>query len=299
MRKSETRPPSAAADGIPPQTKKTKTRGKHRLLRVLIFLFGVYLMIDWFGKRDFIIQQYEIEDSRIQDEIRIALISDLHSSLWGRDQSDLLDALADIDPHAVVLDGDLFDMCGRNANTITLLDALADSYTCYFILGNHEYKTNDIATVTADIQQAGIPILAGDSVLISSGGTTVELFGIDDGWDGKDEQLRQIADAAAARSDDVYSIMAIHVPNDIESYLQYGFDLTLSGHTHGGQIRIPGILNGLYAPGQGVFPKYGGGIYDFGDQTLIVSRGLSKKPYLIPRICNPAELVVITLKGVG
>lgn len=262
----------------------------------MIFI-GVHLMIDWLGKRNFIVQQYEIEDARIHDEIRIALVSDLHSSLWGDGQSDLLDAIADKKPDIVVLDGDLFDMHGKNENTVILLNAISASYDCYFIFGNHEYKSNDIQEVTAEVLAAGIPILSGDSITITSGDTSVELFGIDDGWGGKKKQLQQIADAAGARSDDVFSIMAIHVPNDIESYLQYGFDLTLCGHTHGGQFRIPGILNGLYAPGQGVFPKYGGGRYDFGEQTLIISRGLSKKPYIIPRIFNPAELVIITLKG--
>lgn len=254
-------------------------------------------MIDWFGKRDFIVQRYEIEDSRIHDEIRIALISDLHSSLWGRGQSDLLAALAAENPTAVVLDGDLFDMHGKNENTVTLLNALADSYACYFIFGNHEYRADDIGAITAAITQAGIPILSGESVLISSGDSSVELFGIDDAGGGKSKQLRQLTDAAAARSDDVYSILAIHIPNGVESYLSYGFDLMLSGHTHGGQVRIPGVLNGLYAPGQGFFPTYGGGMYSFGEQTLIISRGLSKKPYYIPRIFNPAELVIVTLKG--
>jgi predicted MPP superfamily phosphohydrolase len=254
-------------------------------------------MIDWLGKRDFIVQRYEIVDARIHDEIHIAVISDLHSSLWGEGQSDLLNALAAEQPDVVVLDGDLFDMHGKNGDTMTLLFALADSYTCYFIPGNHEYKTNEFASVAADIAETGIPILSGECAVITVGSTNVELYGIDDGWGGKEKQRRQIADAAAARSDDVYSIMAMHVPNEIESYLQYGFDLTLCGHTHGGQFRIPGLLNGLYAPGQGIFPKYGGGRYDFGDQTLIISRGLSKKPYIIPRIFNPAELVIVTLNA--
>ena len=256
-------------------------------------------MVDWFGKRNFIVQRYQVADARIRDDIRIALVSDLHSSLWGQEQSDLIAALAAENPHAVVLCGDLFNMRGRNANTITLLNALAGSYACYFVLGNHEYKTNDIDNVTASIRQTGIPILSGDSVRISSGNTGVALFGIDDALGGEERQQKQIADAAAARRDDVYSILAIHVPNAIESYLQYGFDLTLSGHTHGGQVRIPNVLNGLYVSGQGLFPKYGGGQYDFGDQVLVVSRGLSKKPYLIPRVFNPAELVIVTLKGIG
>ena len=123
----------------------------------------------------------------------------------------------------------------------------------------------------------------------------MQLFGVDDGRGGKRKQLRQIAEAGEQRSDEIYSILAIHVPNGIESYLHYGFDLMLSGHTHGGQIIIPGVLNGLYAPGQGMFPKYGGGRYDFDRQTMIISRGLSQRPLWLPRLGNPPELTFVTL----
>ena len=129
--------------------------------------------------------------------------------------------------------------------------------------------------------------------------TRVQIFGVDDGQGGKKKQLSEIAYAGSKRTDDIFSILAIHVPNGVESYLHYGFDLMLSGHTHGGQIIIPGVLNGLYAPGQGVFPKYGGGRYDFGKQTMIISRGLSQRPLWLPRLGNPPELCFVTLKPVS
>ncbi|MPN49853.1 hypothetical protein SDC9_197477 [bioreactor metagenome] len=124
----------------------------------------------------------------------------------------------------------------------------------------------------------------------------MRLFGIDDGLGGKAKQKKQLLAAAAERRDDEFSILAIHVPNDVESYLPYGFDLMLSGHTHGGQIILPRVLNGLYAPGQGLLPKYGGGRYDFEGQTLIISRGLARKPIWLPRVFNPPELVLVDLK---
>jgi len=68
----------------------------------------------------------------------------------------------------------------------------------------------------------------------------------------------------------------------------------VSGHAHGGQIRIPGLLNGLYAPDQGFLPEYAGGVYDLGSSTMIVSRGLAKS--FIPRIFNPPEIVLISLE---
>lgn len=67
-------------------------------------------------------------------------------------------------------------------------------------------------------------------------------------------------------------------------------------HAHGGQWRIPGVLNGLYAPNQGLFPKYGGGRYDFDGQTMIVSRGLARESTRAPRFFNRPELVVIEVE---
>ena len=92
-----------------------------------------------------------------------------------------------------------------------------------------------------------------------------------------------------------FSVLLAHRPERIEDYLQYPFDLIVSGHAHGGQWRIPGILNGLLAPNQGFFPPYAGGQYDFADTTLIVSRGLARESTRIPRIFNRPELVVIDL----
>ena len=93
-----------------------------------------------------------------------------------------------------------------------------------------------------------------------------------------------------------YKILVAHRPENIETYRKYSFDLVLSGHTHGGQVRLPHILNGLYAPNQGFFPKYGGGLYKHEKLTHIISRGLSVNP-ILPRIFNPPELVIVILKS--
>ena len=289
--------------GVPNETQTSNqtnlTTGKRTRKRiwlwVLAALTGLYLMVDWFGKSRFIVQNYVVEDERIIDDVRIVVVSDLHSALYGADQSDLIDAIAQADPAVVLLDGDIFHHHGSNKHAVTLLNQLANRFQCYFILGNHEYQTKQIVWVKRQIEDSGIRILDGESVDITAGNTTVRLYGIDDGHGGKARQLAELARAGKERDDSVYSILAIHVPNDVKNILPLGFDLMLSGHTHGGQIRIPGVLNGLYAPGQGMFPTYGGGRYDFGKQTLIISRGLAKVPYWLPRVFNPPELVVVTL----
>lgn len=97
-----------------------------------------------------------------------------------------------------------------------------------------------------------------------------------------------------------YKILLSHRPEFVSLYAQSPFSLVLSGHTHGGQVRIPFLINGLYAPNQGIFPKFAGGMYKIGQDEaqrskyLIVSRGLSFNP-ILPRIYNPPEIVWIEI----
>jgi len=107
--------------------------------------------------------------------------------------------------------------------------------------------------------------------------------------------MQQILDAEGQTDPALFTIFMAHRPEYIDVYLQYDFDLILSGHAHGGQWRIPGILNGFLAPNQGFFPQYAGGMYEFSDKTFIVSRGLAKESTSIPRVFNPPELVIVDI----
>ncbi|MDE7294782.1 MAG: hypothetical protein K2N72_10205, partial [Oscillospiraceae bacterium] len=93
-----------------------------------------------------------------------------------------------------------------------------------------------------------------------------------------------------------FEVLLCHFPEDIDYYRSFGkFDLILCGHAHGGQWRLPFSQNGLFSPGEGIFPKYSGGRFDFDDSCMIVSRGLCRTKTVIPRIFNNPELVVIDL----
>lgn len=124
---------------------------------------------------------------------------------------------------------------------------------------------------------------------------TICVCGIDDIGIGKEKWEEQIMRCNNGLSTHVYSVLLSHRPDLINEYKKYDFDLVLCGHTHGGQVRIPKILNGLYAPNQGFFPKFVGGEYKFRTLRMIVGRGLSKKVW--PRIFNPPEIVVVDIKS--
>ena len=106
----------------------------------------------------------------------------------------------------------------------------------------------------------------------------------------------QLAKAHQQAEPGTYTVLLSHRPELIGMYVDEGFDLVVCGHTHGGQVRIPGLLNGLYAPDQGWFPEYVGGKYIVGDTTMIVSRGLARESTRLPRVFNRPELVLIILE---
>ena len=94
---------------------------------------------------------------------------------------------------------------------------------------------------------------------------------------------------------DEFTILIAHRPEFLSIYARYPIDLVCAGHAHGGQVRLPGV-GGLFAPGQGLFPKYTGGKYTEGQTTMVVSRGLGGREAPV-RIFNMHEMVVMTLKA--
>ena len=143
-----------------------------------------------------------------------------------------------------------------------------------------------------------VTVLEGEQKALTLNGQCLNLCGIDDDEAGEATVQAQLAACSEAVDRDSFTLLLAHRPERIEQdYLGRGFDLVLSGHAHGGQWRIPGLINGLYAPGQGWFPQYAGGLYSFDNTTMIVGRGLSRESSAVPRVFNRPELVVITLEG--
>ena len=247
---------------------------------------------------------YRIETPLLEEQnsITIALISDLHSTIFGKDQTTLIDKIKNHNPDLIVLSGDIFDDVISMTGTQLLLEGISGISPVYYVTGNHEYWSNDIQAIRDELISYGVIILSDNYEIIEINNNKVVIAGIED----PDKKLRETPDydpndsmESAFRELDemsLYKILIAHRPEMIENYKKYSFDLILSGHTHGGQVRIPPVLNGLYAPGQGLFPKYAGGIYTHGNLTHIISRGLSINPRL-PRIFNPPELVIIIIES--
>ncbi|MDR0599227.1 MAG: metallophosphoesterase [Treponema sp.] len=245
---------------------------------------------------------YELETPLLAEESRVTLVllSDLHSTIHGGDQGPLIKKIRERRPDLILLSGDIVDDVVPVTGVELLLAGVQDAAPLFYVTGNHEFASRDIEGIRRGLESYGVTILGDRYVRVRVRENELILAGVEDPVKTRYEDPAYDPDAAMDRafaglgSLPLYKVLIAHRPERIDLYGRYGFDLVVSGHAHGGQVRLP-FINGLYAPNQGVFPKYAGGMYVHGGMVHIVSRGLSINPRL-PRIFNPPELVVIILR---
>ena len=251
-----------------------------------------------------VIRKYRIGTGKLDpgQNVRIVLIADLHSSIYGENQEHLVNLIKRQKPDLIALAGDIADEDAPHTGTEMLIAGIRDAAPVFYVSGNHECWSHEIGEIKGMIRRYGATVLEHSSATIAVNGARLIVCGVDDpdiklekgtGYDWK----REMHEAFDGLADEPgYKILLSHRPERVNTYTEFSFDLVLSGHSHGGQVRIPFILNGLYAPDQGWFPKYAGGVYRHGSMTHVVSRGVSYDPWL-PRIFNPPEVVVIDIYG--
>ena len=243
---------------------------------------------------------YTIKTPKITEKAKIALITDLHSCSYGKNQSKLITEIEKYQPDAVLLGGDIFDDVLDDKNACVFIQELAEKYKTYYVSGNHEWWSGRMQSMFDYLSSKGVVVLRGNSDEIKINGNVITISGIDDPevntYDATyptwEEQLKQAGECIEPVH---LNILLAHRPEHTNKYFKYDFDIVLSGHAHGGQFRIPFILNGFYAPNQGFFPKLAGGLYDFDGRKLLVSRGLARESTCLPRIFNRPELVFVNL----
>ena len=228
-------------------------------------------------------------------------MTDLHSCKYGKNQKTLIDAVVKQNPDIVLLGGDIFDDKIPDENTELFLAGIAGKYPCYYVTGNHEYWSRRVDEMLDTLRKYNVTILDGKSETVEVNNQKISISGIDDPdanlYTGKGEGFyAQLDEINQIKDDSLFTILLAHRPSYVNKYLDYNFDLVLTGHAHGGQWRIPFLLNGVFAPDEGFFPKYAGGQYDFPNGKMIVSRGLARESTRVPRIFNRPELVIVNLE---
>lgn len=242
------------------------------------------------------LRTYTVASPKLTAEVRLAVVTDFHSS---DNADDVATMVASCAPDAVLMVGDMFDDDTQNRptkRTLSLMRQLSALYPCYYVSGNHEAWTGEMDALYQQTEEAGVTVLRMSSGVLTVRGQRIALCGVPDPYEmvlsgapDTEEQLRQALEDVDSAD---FTVLLAHRPELLAKYAQFPLDLVVSGHAHGGQVRIPGVLNGLYAPNQGWFPKLAGGAYTQDGTTLIVSRGLAVRTRL-PRIFNRPEVVLV------
>lgn len=240
-------------------------------------------------------------------EHRLVFLSDLHNQVYGKGNARLLRAVRKEKPEVILIGGDmLVGKAGQSCRAAAdFVKELARFCPVYYANGNHEQRMKEepecygknYFKYKEELESAGIHFLENESAEIRLGEWPVRITGLEIplscyGRLGRRELTeRQVEERIGKCPSSVYEILLAHNPSYMKTYFNWGADLVLSGHFHGGVVRIPGIA-GVISPGFRIFPRYSGGIYREGTQTAVVSKGLGS--HTIPvRLFNPAEVIVL------
>ncbi len=260
----------------------------------------------------FQITEYQITSEFFRGNTRpvtAVLAADLHNHEYGRENERLLGAVDMLEPDFVLCAGDM--LVGKPKATmepaITFLSKLARKYPVYYGNGNHEDRLrrgparygNMYQEYEGRLKKAGVHFLINDKAVVPAGKTYINIYGysLENSYYRKCCRLeltsRQIVHVLGEADKRCFNILIAHNPIYGDTYAKWGADLTVSGHLHGGIVRLPKI-GGVLSPQFRLFPKYDGGHYLIGDGHMIVSRGLGSHTVNI-RIFNRPELIVIKL----
>jgi len=264
---------------------------------VVTLIIVVYIVVQntWIDVEEINVSTKKLSSST--KGIRIVQISDTHLPNSEHFIDKIIDEVQQAKPDLILMTGDLIDKTADidNSGLDKMCSGLSEIAPCYAVSGNHELINNYsewIKILTANKVQ----VIDNKTVVFKKDGNKVAIMGLEFGksYDGsKFEKIQGI--------NNMPKILLNHNPAAFDSIFSQGNkitpDLVLCGHAHGGQIRIPFIDQGLFAPGQGIFPKYTSGKYisETGG-VMVVSRGLGNKRVPI-RINNRVHIPIININN--
>ncbi|MEK5037941.1 metallophosphoesterase [Sporosarcina sp. FSL K6-3457] len=283
-------------------TAMTQKKNKKRLCFFAVVIIALLCLMIYRGNTTVGVTAYTIVSDKIPDDFNlytIVQLSDLHDAKFGEDHVELVNKVKMIAPDVIFITGDFIDSNRYNLEqSLVLVDKLQSVAPMYYVTGNHEIATNDTDRIKDALENLGVRVLSDEAEIITLHRSAIAIGGIEDPLSSylDDEEAVQASMSQAFKDvpANMFTMLLSHRPEQFEVYVEWGIDVTFSGHAHGGQFRIPG-LGGLVAPGQGWFPAYTSGVHDKNDSRMVVSRGLGNS--IIPiRVFNQPEIVVVTLQ---
>ncbi len=264
---------------------------------VIIIVFICLFILAIISHKKIDITTFNIKNKKIDKDIKIVFLSDLHNrNLLFK----LTQIINNIKPDIIICGGDMINEDISKTNNFLSLTKIFDNYKTYYSFGNHEEVLDD------DELEKYIKIINGTKIILLNNknislSKNIELYGFVNDINTYKKFNKTIVDKdyienkIGVLDTKKYNIMIAHNPLEFDSYVDYKPDLVLSGHVHGGIIKIP-FLGALLSPEFKFFPKYYEGKHKKNNTLMIVSRGLGFSERIPFRINNPAEVVVINLQ---
>ena len=267
---------------------------KKAAVRVLALLLALTAFL-WWSHNSLQVEQFTLQSSHLPSPfhgLRIVQLSDLHGRQFGKDNRRLIKAVQEQKPDMIAVTGDLLDEEHREVDSILpLMKALVETAPTYYITGNHEWAAHIVPELTEKLESVGVRCLRNEFEPIEKLGCRIVVAGVDDPNGPADQKTpQQLAAELKRRYEGNFWLLLAHRNVDYYEYAGLGADLILTGHAHGGVIRLPGT-DGLVGPRLEWFPTWTDGIYlDFAT-PMFVSRGLGGF-----RLFNRPQVAVLELK---
>lgn len=271
----------------------------------LIIIYAAVVIIRDMNR--FVVVPYEVRSKKIKEKYTFVMLSDLHNHAFGKGNEKLVRAVIDCHPDSVLTAGDMYTSKAGTGyeNALSLLAALSEKCPVYIANGNHEHKTMECREEFGDmydsylrrLKEYGLTPIVNEHVILPEYNIDICGLQIDRGFfrHFKKKKMPEgyMQELVRKPAGDRFQILIAHNPIYFPEYARWGADLVLSGHIHGGIIRLP-FLGGVVSPAATLFPKYDGGMFCEGESMMILGRGLGT--HTIPvRMWNPGEIVLVTL----
>lgn len=258
---------------------------------------------------NFIKTNYNLEYEKINNNINIAIISDLHDNQIGENNKKLIENINSLSPDIILFVGDGVNSDSKDSKIlINLMKNLSENYRVFYSLGNTDidYIEKGTSDLVKELEDIGIIVLHNEYEDININGNDIRIGGMYDyafglgrnhGMD-KNNTEGEVYDFLCKFQDtDSYKIMMAHRPDSFifgDASQVWDVDLVVSGHTHGGQVRLP-FVGGLYVGDQGFFPEYDKGLFDLNRMKILITSGLGAGKEKLPRFNNQPEVVNLKL----
>lgn len=280
------------------------------LLVIIIFLV-VYSL---FENKNLTITNYLIEQNNVLpafEGMRFVCLTDLHHNTYGKRNQKLIQQIRDCNPDAILIAGDMVTNSDTKNHSIalSLLGELAKEFVIYYAPGNHELKWSIASKkrhtgyeeYVDELKKLGIYYLDNDEIILKKESDMLQIVGLNlslayynKGSKKKPLTQEELRGYIKQADPNCYTILLAHLPDYFEEYIEWGADLILSGHNHGGIVRL-GRLGGVISPRYELFPKYDAGAFKKRHGVMILSRGLGT--HTIPlRLFNRPELICLQIK---